>query len=69
MLGLHNLELTGSVWEIICVAASRARQTTRTSHRSPADLVRSLLWWQIRCVENRSSVRCASQRSKSEIPA
>ena len=27
-----------------------------------------LLWWQIRCVEGRRSVRCASQRSKSEIP-
>ncbi len=28
-----------------------------------------LLWWQIRCVEVGRSVGCASQRSKSEIPA
>ncbi len=27
-----------------------------------------LLWWQIRCVERRRSVRYTSQRSKSEIP-
>jgi hypothetical protein len=27
-----------------------------------------LLWWRIRCVEDRRSVRCASLRSKPEIP-
>ena len=27
-----------------------------------------LLWWRIRCVEGRRSVRCANQRFKSEIP-
>src|ERR1700720_4498579 len=26
-------------------------------------------WWQIPCVQGRRSVRCASQRAKSEIPA
>jgi transcriptional regulator with XRE-family HTH domain len=30
--------------------------------------LRGLLWWQVRCVQGRRSVRCTSQRSKSEIP-
>src|ERR1700680_322206 len=28
-----------------------------------------LLMWQIRCIERRRSVRCASRRPKSEIPS
>jgi len=40
----------------------------QTSRRNRADLGRRLVWWQIRCVQSRRSVRCASQRSNSEIP-
>jgi hypothetical protein len=32
------------------------------------DLNQELLWWQVRCVQGRRSVGCASQRSKSGIP-
>jgi SAM-dependent methyltransferase len=45
------------------------RQTTQTSRRNPGALARSLLWWQIRCVESRRSVGCTSYRSNWEILA
>jgi hypothetical protein len=34
----------------------------------PGAFACGLLWWQIRLVKHRRSVRCARQRSKSEIP-
>ena len=43
-------------------------QTAKTSRRTLRSC-RGLLWWQIRGVVGARSVRCVSQRSKSEIPA
>jgi hypothetical protein len=48
--------------------SKRAGQTGQKRAVGTPRFLWGRLWWQIRCIQGRRSVLCASQRAKSEIP-